>query len=324
MKTFNKLFNFSGIVLDFEVYQGSKTPLGDRTLGLGASVVLRLVRTLPNNSSVFFDRYFTTLPLLERLAEMNVHGTGTIQTNRLRKVNLKEDKRMQRGDSDQIIRSDEKIVVVKWRDSKPVTLASTAYGQDPIGTVKRWNKEQKCRLEITCPAIVMEYNKNMGGVDICDQMMECYRTWLKSKKWTLKVALHFLDLSVVNSWMEYRLNCRSKSMPRKSVKDLLSFRLEIAEALLFTPKRKFNELNESSSSDEEEQTRTNNKCSPLPGSSKRLDGGDHWPVVDKLKTARACRLKQCNSRTRTRCEKCDVYLCLTSDKNCFKTFHTST
>lgn len=277
------------------------------------------MRSLPENSSVFFDRYFTTLPLLERLAQINIYGTGTIQTNRLRKLSLRDDRLMKRGESDQIIRSDEKIVVVKWRDNKSVILASTIYGQDPLGTVKRWNKEQRSRIEITCPAIVMQYNQNMGGVDICDQMMECNRTWLKSKKWTLKVALHFLDLAVVNSWMEYRVDCKSKNMPRKSVKDLLFFRLEVAEALLCTPKRKFTQLIEE---EQEEPIITNTRCSPLPGSSKRLDGSGHWPVVDKLKTARACRFQQCNSRTRTRCEKCDVYLCLSSEKDCFKKFHT--
>lgn len=36
----------------------------------------------------------------------------------------------------------------------------------------------------------------MGGVDVCDQQLEAYRTWIKTKKWTLKVALHFIDLSI--------------------------------------------------------------------------------------------------------------------------------
>lgn len=51
-------------------------------------------------------------------------------------------------------------------------------------------------------------------------------------------------------------------------------------------------------------------------------GFDHIPMVDPIKNARCCRLPGCLSRSRTRCTKCDVYLCLTSERNCFKTFHT--
>lgn len=99
--------------------------------------------------------------------------------------------------------------------------------------------------------------------------------------------------------------------------DLLHFRLEIAESLCSTVKQ--NDL-QSDDSDVESKPNSRN-CSPIPGGSKRYDGFNHWPVVDSLSTARMCRLKECGSRTRTRCEKCNVYLCLTKDQNCFKKFH---
>ncbi|KAL3196766.1 hypothetical protein MRX96_015383 [Rhipicephalus microplus] len=60
----------------------------------------------------------------------------------------------------------------------------------------------------------------------------------------------------------------------------------------------------------------------MPGVDKRLHLYDHWPSADSLSSARCCRLAGCTSRTRTRCEKCNVCLCLSSDKNCFKVFHT--
>lgn len=78
----------SGLVLDFEIYQGKFTSLCNPELGLGPSVVMRLVRSLPPRSWVYFDRYFTTIPLLEKLHENNIEGTGTIMTNRIRDVKL--------------------------------------------------------------------------------------------------------------------------------------------------------------------------------------------------------------------------------------------
>uniref|UniRef100_A0A6P7FTH3 PiggyBac transposable element-derived protein 3-like n=1 Tax=Diabrotica virgifera virgifera TaxID=50390 RepID=A0A6P7FTH3_DIAVI len=73
-----------GTVLDFEIYQGTSTNLRNKELGLGPSVNLRLVETLPVNSFVFFDRYFSTIPLLLKLSELGINGTGTIKNNRFK------------------------------------------------------------------------------------------------------------------------------------------------------------------------------------------------------------------------------------------------
>lgn len=56
----------SGLVLDFEVYQGQSTPLLNLELGLGPAVVMTLAKTIPPQSFVFFDRYFTSIALLEQ------------------------------------------------------------------------------------------------------------------------------------------------------------------------------------------------------------------------------------------------------------------
>lgn len=71
----------------------------------------------------------------------------------------------------------------------------------------------------------------MGSVDICDQM-ECYRTFFKTLKWTLKEILALFELSVVNSWMEYRRDCKHNKYKGKYVMDFLTFRLNLAEYLL--------------------------------------------------------------------------------------------
>ena len=73
-----------GLVLDFEVYQGKKLDDGGtegKPWTVGESVVLRLVQTLDQGTSVYFDRYFTTARLLEQLEARGLHGTGTIKKN---------------------------------------------------------------------------------------------------------------------------------------------------------------------------------------------------------------------------------------------------
>lgn len=142
----------NGLMLDFEVFQGSTTPFSDTSLGHGPAVVLRLVQTLPARSSVYFDRYFTTLPLLGRLTQLQIEGTGTLQSNRLSKndqqfrnvdVSKARQNAMNRGEFDVYTRDDKKIALVLWKDSKSIIMGSTSTGSEPVANVERWDKKQK-------------------------------------------------------------------------------------------------------------------------------------------------------------------------------------
>ncbi|KAG0442892.1 hypothetical protein HPB47_015509, partial [Ixodes persulcatus] len=74
-----------GLILDFEIYQGKKSTLHPGSSGIGESAVLRLTDTLTPGTKLFFDRYFTSGALLDKLAEMGIAGTGTIMNNRIPK-----------------------------------------------------------------------------------------------------------------------------------------------------------------------------------------------------------------------------------------------
>lgn len=170
------LASSTGIVLDFEIYQGQNTPLPDIQYGLGPAVVLRLCSSLPEGSFLHFDRYFTTPSLVNRLSELRIYGTGTVMLNRINNVDFSSDSRLERGESEQFCCNEQNMVAVKWRDTKSVILLSNASGIEHEKPVKRWCKKEKRYLEVRCPEIVRSYNDNMGGVDICDQQLEYYRT----------------------------------------------------------------------------------------------------------------------------------------------------
>jgi len=126
-----------GLIIDFEIYQGHTTPFPDKTLGLGPAVVLRLINTIPEGSSVFFDRYFTTIPLMKKLVQLKIYGTGTLQLNRLQKFQFKPDSKMKRGDFEEVISDDKNISMLKWKNNKSVVMTSTCYGGIPTSTVSR-------------------------------------------------------------------------------------------------------------------------------------------------------------------------------------------
>ena len=77
-------------MIDFEVNQGKQkiiSMLADvpvRTeMELGEAVVLRLSQTLPEGCKLYFDRFFTSLSLLDALSDRNIKATGTIMKNRI-------------------------------------------------------------------------------------------------------------------------------------------------------------------------------------------------------------------------------------------------
>jgi len=85
-------------------------------------------------------------------------------------------------------------------------------------------------------------------------------------------------------------------------------------------------LDSSSSSEDnlepnEPQHKIQNYRTPFPPEHKAKDKYEHWPIVDDSKTARNCRNKKCKSRTRVRCSKCNIYLCLTTENTCSKDIH---
>lgn len=313
-----------GIVMDFEIYQGATTPLRNRELGLGPAVILRLVETLPENSYLYFDRYFSTVGLMDKLLLLNMNATATIMANRFKGYQFKKDNAMKKGESEEVVRSDGKLCITKWKDNKSVLMLSTAFGKEPESVVRRWDKVQKERVNVSCPIVVKSYNEHMGGVDICDQMLEYYRSFFRTRKWTLKTILHFFDLAIVNSWMEYRRDCKSKKVKAKDTMDLLKFRLNLGEYLLSGTKRRTpdeTESDEENNLNQENERRKRRVPATLPCVDKRYDGFEHWPSCEDMKNPVKCRLEGCDSRSRVRCTKCNIFLCFTKHKNCFRSFH---
>ncbi|XP_049776024.1 piggyBac transposable element-derived protein 2-like [Schistocerca cancellata] len=215
----------AGLVLDYEIYQADATPLQTKEFGLGPSVMLRLAQTLPQESFIYFDRYFTSLSLLEKLTEMKLYGSGTIMANRLKGLPLSDASKVVRGQSIEHVAENCDLVVVEWKDSNKVIMASNCCGSTLTEPVQHWSKIDNKHVEVDCPSVVHKYNQNMGGVDVCAQQMECYRAWFRSMKWAWKAILHFVDLAVLNAWNQYMRSIKGNNIPRKEQKDLLHFKL---------------------------------------------------------------------------------------------------
>jgi hypothetical protein len=48
----------------------------------------------------------------------------------------------------------------------------------------------------------------MGGVEKHDQLISFFKTFIKSRKWTLWMVTHAFNMAIVNSWLEYKMDSR--------------------------------------------------------------------------------------------------------------------
>ena len=123
-------------------YAGKKTKIPDIGLGMGPNVVAGLVEAanLPPGSKVTADNLFVSLDLCDYLTSKNYGILGTVRQNRLHSINIpskKEASKMSRGDY-RVSYVDNDKIVLGWKDSSLVSLASNYADVEPLGTCRRY------------------------------------------------------------------------------------------------------------------------------------------------------------------------------------------
>ena len=164
-----------GYVVSFQMYTGrEKNSTAEK--GLAHRVVTDLVVPLlaHKNRTVYMDNFFTSLPLFTELEKNGTYACGTYRTNRSGFPKELTDKPMlknlQRGDV--VMRHKSGTTALVWMDKKPVYVVSNAH-QPTISSINRKMSDGSV-VRVSCPEIVCQYNQNMLGVDVSDQLKNCY------------------------------------------------------------------------------------------------------------------------------------------------------
>ena len=110
-------------------------------------------------------------------------ATGTIGENRCKKcltMDCKTMKKKERGLIDYRFDQSNKVLVTRWNDNKPVSVATIYSLVYPTVTAKRFSQKEKKHLNVNMPKCISEYNLNMGGVDMPDKQVSLVKnthTW---------------------------------------------------------------------------------------------------------------------------------------------------
>lgn len=302
-----------GYTLKFEIYQGKNADVEAEflTYGLGERVVLSLTKEEWGKQRIIvFDNYFSSIPLLEKLKVENTLACGTIRSDR---SGIPENMSgsLERGQWDHRYSSTE-LGVFKWQDNKTVWLVTNYHGTENV-SVNRTKKDGS-KTVVSCPPVVRDYNKYMGGVDLADRLRALYNVNRKSKKWWQRLFWGLLDITFVNSYVIY---CQLHEKVT-----VLEFRRMVATGLITmqNPKQKRRSIDSPSSTPTVKKRKT--KEYSVSKDVRQGNTGIHWPTFDQKRgRCEVCASKKIQSRPHSKCSHCKVFLCLTEKKNCFTEYH---
>lgn len=214
-----KLCTIPGYTFKINIYAGKQNEEVNVT---PQRVVMNFCQDLLNKGySLYTDNWYTSVPLARELLENETHLIGTLRKNRKHFPKVVVSTKLKKG---QFIakESEDGITVLRWKDKRDVLVLSTKHSTRFIPVTKNNKTTMK-------PAIVVDYNKAKGAVDLADQMAAYQTPSRKSVKWYKKLAFDLiLNVTMVNALVLY------KSVTNKSI-PIVDFRKEILKSFMSKP-----------------------------------------------------------------------------------------
>jgi hypothetical protein len=215
-----------GFTYSFSFRHGNPPDLGPEfkhlELSPPARRVIWLAQRLPNSwSHVFMDNLFNSVKLFTGLYQVQTLAHGVAQTHGRGlppSVIQKEEPNVKKADK---LRGTTKasrlvynptcpdVLAVSTYDTKSVHILSTAADSVKWMAKKKkvWDGEKKADMDSLCLNVIDEYNKNMNGTDIADQLRGVYRPdhWMRHRKWWWAYFMWAIGVAGVNGYKIYEV-----------------------------------------------------------------------------------------------------------------------
>ncbi|XP_033731218.1 piggyBac transposable element-derived protein 4-like, partial [Pecten maximus] len=180
---------------------------------------------LGKGHKLYVDNYYTLPVLFHDLRQKQTGACGTMRANRKGvPVEVKEVK-LKKGEN--VAVNNGTLQVLKWKDKRNVLMCSPIHDARFVNIPGK--VDRNTGAPIKKPNCILDYNKMMGAVDRCDQMISYPAFKHRTLKWWKKVFFHLLMLAVLNAYLLYKEHCRVGR--KKSVLHRI-FRREVVKQLL--------------------------------------------------------------------------------------------
>jgi hypothetical protein len=337
----------TGYMSNFYLYAGASEvrPNGVSATEYPVRKLLNWPQYQDKHHVICTDNWYTSLAVLLFCASISCHFLGTCKTNRSglpENGKFATNDRQPRGTiksmrssnvgSIRKFRGREQINIpvegyfTAWKDNKPVHILSSFPTHKT--TVMRNSEDDHgtwTRLSIAIPSIIKIYNWFMGGTDSMDQRLSYYRPNVKTHSWVPKLMIHFMNASVVNSYIVFKEYF--KKPKSYSLLDFLGQLIdELAEPWILEQHQNKKTHDAVSRTIMRKQKWSNAWIRRLAGEHRAYI--PHVPNVLKDGVKRNFLRGHCiNCRDKlvnTKCRACGVYLCLISEDGaptCFDFWH---
>ena len=321
----------SGYLHDFYMYQGSSET---RPTGMSATTyplwqLLQSGRYDNNGHILFTDNWYTSLDAAYHCFQRGINYVGTIKTNRksLPKNAIfpkKGKNKRTRGEMLGMTMQNEdgfNLYFTSWQDNKPVHILSTYPSYKKPYQRNSKVDDKFVSLNLWRPTVIGDYNKGMGGTDLCDQKVSYYCYDHASIKWTHRIYTHFIIVAAFNAHILYDWHRQNKITLLKFlemvIEEITKEEINEVDSDKVGNNNKFyeNENENENEKEEEEESYDDEKPSikrrRLGQWSKqktRLEGS-HTPLIVSSKNPDLrgkCIL--CKKKTPLKCVECGVFL----------------
>lgn len=307
----------TGYLYEFEIYTGKD---GDRVEdNLGGKVVTKLTEKLKGMAAVHvtFDNFFCGYDIMNYLHVNGISASATVRRQRADLPKLVKSKRKLRLTKGQYKwRVKENVAFVIWQDTKEVLFMTNAFHpMDNVTSLSRKGRDGS-KTNVVCPAVVKEYTKRMGGVDQFDHIKGTYSVGRRSKRWWLRIFYFIFDACITNSFLLQRKNANATKLSN------LEYRIALARGLIgcfSSRKRRADGVNYVVRKKVAVSENYQKVIHIVAPEIRFSNVGDHMPNdIPSYQRCRYCSTKAKDKRSKIKCSKCGVPLCITP---CFTNFH---
>ncbi|XP_056419226.1 piggyBac transposable element-derived protein 4-like [Hyla sarda] len=204
IKLYKLCESISGYTLKFRVYEGKDSviepPECPPSLSVSGKIVWDMVYPLLDKGyHLYMDNFYSSLPLFQCLAARATVACGTIRKNQrgLPKTHIAQP--LPRGESRALCSNN--ILLLKYKDKRDVLILTSIHGSGSTTVPVRGTSST-----VSKPDCILDYNKNMGGVDLSDQVLKPYSAMRKTKVWYKKLVVHIVQMALYNA---YVLSCNA-------------------------------------------------------------------------------------------------------------------